>query len=275
VERHDTATKYRVQSGLAGSNWAVKSLEQRFAPACYLPDGPKIGSDAPPCPVNAYGLSKAFGELTGRMFVDEGRLDAFVAVRIGNYNPKPADDEALRARWIGVEDIRSLFRRCVEADLKGFHVVYAVSAQKTAPCDLLAYTPSASWSPQQVLANRELDRVCGTQPSCGLLYWSSRSDRHSDGRGALPKRMSLSHRPRALTSPKVGCCRSCSESWRPWVENWWRFGRASWIESFRDADVVLHLAGDVAMTRHGTLFTLIILRLHGTSLKLQRDIEYW
>ena len=152
----DTATKYRVPRVVfASSNWAVKSLEQRFAPACYLPDGPKIGSDAPPCPVNAYGLSKAFGELTGRMFVDEGRLDAFVAVRIGNYNPKPAGDEALRARWIGVEDIRSLFRRCVEADLKGFHVVYAVSAQKTAPYDLSHTCQALSWSPQQVLANRE------------------------------------------------------------------------------------------------------------------------
>jgi uronate dehydrogenase len=155
----DTATKYRVPRVVfASSNWAVKSLERRLAPACYLPDGPKIGSDAPPCPVNAYGLSKAFGELTGRMFVDEGRLDAFVAVRIGNYNAKPADDEIVRARWIGVEDIRSLFRRCVEADLKGFHVVYGVSAQTTAPYDLSHTGKLLSWSPRQVPEDQEVSR---------------------------------------------------------------------------------------------------------------------
>jgi uronate dehydrogenase len=155
----DTATKYRVPRVVfASSNWAVKFLEQRLAPACYLPDGPKIGSDAPPCPVNAYGLSKAFGELTGRMFVDEGRLDAFVAVRIGNYNPKPADDKTVRARWIGVEDIRSLFRRCVEADLKGFHVVYGVSAQTTAPYDLSYTCQLLSWSPQQLPEDQEVSQ---------------------------------------------------------------------------------------------------------------------
>ena len=39
------------------------------------------------------------------MFVDEGKLETFVAVRIGNYKPKPSNDEIVRARWIGVEDI--------------------------------------------------------------------------------------------------------------------------------------------------------------------------
>ena len=139
----------------ASSNWAVKALEQKLAPGCYRPDGPKIDSDTPPFPLTAYGLSKSFGELAGRMFVEEGKLETFVAVRIGNYQPKPSSDEIVRVRWIGSEDIRSLFRRCVEADLKGFHVVYGVSAQTTAPYDLSHTRQTLSWSPRQVSANHE------------------------------------------------------------------------------------------------------------------------
>jgi nucleoside-diphosphate-sugar epimerase len=139
----------------ASSNWAVKARERMLAPDCYQPNGPKIGSDAPPQPITAYGLSKAFGEQAGRMFVDEKKLQSFVAVRIGNYQPKPSTDEIVRVRWIGVEDIRSLFRRCVEADLKGFHVVYGVSAQKTAPYDLSHTRQALSWSPQQVATDHE------------------------------------------------------------------------------------------------------------------------
>ena len=135
----------------SSSNWAVKALEQKMAPDCYRPDGPKIDSATPPFPLTAYGLSKSFGELAGRMFVDEGKLKSFVAVRIGHYAPIPSTDEIVRTRWIGVEDIRSLFRRCVEADLEGFHVVYGVSAQTTAPYDLSHTCKLLSWSPAQRL----------------------------------------------------------------------------------------------------------------------------
>ena len=125
VERSRSCGEHRVPRVVfASSNWAVKAVETKLAPSCYDPGGPKIDSETPPFSLTAYGLSKAFGELAGRMFVDEGKLETFVAVRIGNYQPKPSTDEIVRARWIGVEDIRSLFRRCVEADLKGFHVVY-------------------------------------------------------------------------------------------------------------------------------------------------------
>ena len=139
----------------ASSNWAVKVLEQKLAPDCYRPDGPKIDSETAPFPLTAYGLSKSFGELAGRMLVEEGKLESFVAVRIGHYAPQPSTDEILRHRWIGAEDIRSLFRRCVEADLKGFHVVYGVSAQQTAPYDLSHTRQALSWSPQQVPDNHE------------------------------------------------------------------------------------------------------------------------
>jgi hypothetical protein len=62
----------------------------------------------------------------------------------------------VRARWIGVQDIRAVFRRCVEADLKGFHVVYGVSAQKAAPYDLSQTAQILSWFPQQCAESQEL-----------------------------------------------------------------------------------------------------------------------
>jgi NAD+ dependent glucose-6-phosphate dehydrogenase len=134
----------------ASSNWAVKAEEQRLAPKCYLADGPKISSDVPPSPMTAYGVSKAFGELAGRMFVDEGRLESFVAVRIGSFGLEPPPPGVYRTRWIGGEDIRSLFRCCVEDEFKGFKVVYAVSAQVESPYDLSHTRGLLSWEPRQL-----------------------------------------------------------------------------------------------------------------------------
>jgi nucleoside-diphosphate-sugar epimerase len=131
----------------ASSNWAVKALERQLAPACYRPTGPKIGSDAPPRPLGPYGISKALGEVAGRTFVDEGRLRSVIAVRIGAYGTEhPAHEH--HPLWIGREDLCALFRRCVETDLQGFHVVYGVSAQSTAPYDM-AYTHQLlRWKPE-------------------------------------------------------------------------------------------------------------------------------
>jgi uronate dehydrogenase len=134
----------------ASSNWAVKALEARMAPACYLSQGPKIDSGAPPAPFTGYGLSKAMGELTGKMFVDGGELCSFIAVRIGLYDPQPPGEEEFRTRWIGTDDIRSLFRRCVEAEINGFHVVYGVSAQPNAPYDLSHTSRLLDWKPKQL-----------------------------------------------------------------------------------------------------------------------------
>lgn len=148
----EVAAQHRVPRVVfASSNWAVKAMEQQLAPECYSPKGPKISSHVFPCPITAYGLSKAFGELTGRMFVDEGRLDSFVAVRIGHYNPTAPEDEHLRTRWVGVDDMQSLIRCCVEETFTGFHVVYGVSAQLEVPYDLSYTRNLLSWEPKQLL----------------------------------------------------------------------------------------------------------------------------
>jgi nucleoside-diphosphate-sugar epimerase len=134
----------------ASSNWAVKALERELAPSCYASAGPKIGSDAAPRPANPYGASKAFGEQAGRTLVEEGKLGSFVAVRIGSYLAAPPRDEAQCRIWIGTRDLRSLLRRCVEAEFDGFHVVYGVSAQTDTPYDLSHTRRLLSWEPKQM-----------------------------------------------------------------------------------------------------------------------------
>jgi len=133
----------------ASSNWGVRASEQELAPACYLPDGPKIGSESPPRPLTAYGMSKAFGETTGKMFVDQNLLESFVAVRIGHYSLQSFGKGRSRDLWIGAGDLRSLFRRCVEAEFKGYHVIYGVSAQSTSPFDLSYTRGLLHWEPCQ------------------------------------------------------------------------------------------------------------------------------
>lgn len=134
----------------ASSNWVVKAKELELAPACYRPNGPKISSDVSPRPITAYGITKAFGEIAGQTLVDEEQLESFVSVRIGAYGMVPPANCEARNRWIGVRDMRSLLRRCVEAEFKGFHIVYGISAQPTSPYDL-SYTCSLlAWEPQQI-----------------------------------------------------------------------------------------------------------------------------
>ena len=146
----EAAVKHRVRRVVfASSNWAVKATERALAPECYTPSGPKIDSDAPPCPLTPYGISKAFGELTGRTCVEERQLGSFIAVRIGSYLPGPPKNQEKSHLWIGTYDLRSLLRRCVEAEVEGFHVVYGVSAQPTSPYDLSYTCRLLSWEPQQ------------------------------------------------------------------------------------------------------------------------------
>lgn len=144
----EAAARHRVPRVVfASSHWTVEALEHELAPACYDKNGPKIGSDAAPRPLGAYGVSKAVGELAGRTFVDEGRIGTFLAVRIGSFSAsEPRSPERAR-RWLRPADLRSLFRRCVEADCKGFRVLYGVSGGPECPYDLSATCALLSWRP--------------------------------------------------------------------------------------------------------------------------------
>ena len=102
---------------------------------------------APPRPRTAYGLSKAWGELAGQMFVDQGRLRSVLVVRIGLFREQMPSDEQARRWWIRPADIRSLLRRCVEAEYDGFHVVNAVSGNADGLIDLSSTRDLLGWQP--------------------------------------------------------------------------------------------------------------------------------
>lgn len=130
----------------ASSHHAVRCLERERA---ARGDAAAIRGDASPRPLSPYGLSKGVGEMCGRMLVDQGRLRSFVAVRIGAWEASAPAGER-RTFWIGTSDGRSLLRRCLEADLTGFHVVYGTSAQSDSPFDLSGIRRLLDWSPVQV-----------------------------------------------------------------------------------------------------------------------------
>jgi uronate dehydrogenase len=133
----------------ASSNFSVKALEAELAPQCYTKDGPKIGSEAIPRPLTLYGVSKSMGEILGETLVRDRQLQSFVAVRIGAFGMAQRVKSRLPHLWIGPKDLGSLLRCCIEKQFLGFHVVYGVSAQSTAPYDLSYTRNLLDWQPQE------------------------------------------------------------------------------------------------------------------------------
>jgi len=133
----------------ASSHWVVRGHELELEPSYLMADGRKIGSDARPRPVNFYGVSKICGEAIGTMLVETGQLDSFVAVRIGNFNPRGEPSDHSRVFGMTPNDLRSLFRRCVEADYTGAHVIYGISKQDRGPFDLSYSRELLNWEPQE------------------------------------------------------------------------------------------------------------------------------
>ena len=162
------ADRHRVPKFVyASSSFAVKQLERSLAPECYAPEGPKIASDAAPRPGAAYGFSKAAGEMAGRLYVDEGRLASFLAIRLGWCAPREKagrENSTARHMWLGPRDTKSLLRRCLEADLEGFHVVSGSSAQPESPFDLTATRELLAWEPLETIPPLESARPWSATP---------------------------------------------------------------------------------------------------------------
>ncbi len=91
-----------------------------------------------------------------REFVDEKKLLSFVAVRIGTYRATPPCSVLWQNLWIGSYDLRTLLRSCIEKKITGFHVVYGVSAQASAPYDLTHTCELLSWKPQEEMDSQFL-----------------------------------------------------------------------------------------------------------------------
>ncbi len=109
----------------------------------------KLTPSTPTRPRTPYGLSKAWGELLGRMFVDTGKVRSVLAVRIGSFRELEPKELEVRSLWLGPEDWRSLLRRCVEAEVTGFHTLYGVSPGAGNVVDLMSTRKLLAWTPEE------------------------------------------------------------------------------------------------------------------------------
>jgi uronate dehydrogenase len=111
----------------------------------FYPAGVRLKGGEPVRPDSLYGVTKAFGEALGRMYVDKFGLEV-VCVRIGTFGRRPAEPRQL-ATWLSHGDAVRLFRACLTAPSPlGFAVVYGASANTRGWWDLgparrLGYDP--------------------------------------------------------------------------------------------------------------------------------------
>lgn len=77
-------------------------------------------------PDGYYGLSKAYGELMGRLYWDKHGVEN-VNLRIGSCVPEPVDARML-STWLSFPDLLRLAARCVDAERVGHAVVWGCSA---------------------------------------------------------------------------------------------------------------------------------------------------
>ena len=76
-------------------------------------------------PDSYYGLSKAYGELMGRLYWDKHGVEN-VNVRIGSSFPEPVDARML-ATWLSYDDLTRMMERCVLAEHVGHAVIWGTS----------------------------------------------------------------------------------------------------------------------------------------------------
>ncbi len=84
-----------------------------------------IGADTQFLPDGFYGLSKAYGELMGRLYWFKHGVES-VFVRIGSAYPEPVDARML-ATWLSYPDLTRLMIRCVVSDTVGCCVIWGAS----------------------------------------------------------------------------------------------------------------------------------------------------
>ena len=84
-----------------------------------------IDADCDFRPDSFYGLSKAYGELMGRLYWDKHGVEN-VNVRIGSSFPEPIDARML-ATWLSYDDLVRMMERCVLAEHVGHAVIWGAS----------------------------------------------------------------------------------------------------------------------------------------------------
>jgi uronate dehydrogenase len=93
----------------------------------YASGHPLDGTD-PVRPDSLYGVSKAFGEALGRMYVDKFGLEV-VCLRIGSFQARPRIAREL-STWLSPADMTRLTLAALTHPDVGFEIVYGVSANR-------------------------------------------------------------------------------------------------------------------------------------------------
>jgi uronate dehydrogenase len=112
---YEAARRERARVVFASSNHAFGFHERTES----------IGADAQFLPDTFYGLSKAYGELMGRLYWFKHGVES-VAIRIGSSFAEPTNARML-ATWLSFDDLSRLVVRCLRTDTVGCSVVWGVS----------------------------------------------------------------------------------------------------------------------------------------------------
>jgi uronate dehydrogenase len=94
----------------------------------FHPSAERLDNTVRQRPDSLYGVSKAFGEDLGSLYVDKYQMEV-VCLRIGSCFPKPIDPRML-ATWLSYDDLFRLVSASLDAPKVGFAVVYGASANK-------------------------------------------------------------------------------------------------------------------------------------------------
>lgn len=113
---YEAARRERARVVFASSNHSIGFHER----------GEQLDHDCQFRPDSYYGLSKAYGELMGRLYWDKHGVES-VLVRIGSCFPEPVDARML-STWLSYADLVRLMQRCVLAEQVGCAVIWGASA---------------------------------------------------------------------------------------------------------------------------------------------------
>ena len=97
-------------------------------------------------PDSFYGLSKAYGELMGRLYWDKHGVEN-VNVRIGSCLPEPVDARML-ASYLSFADLTRLMERCVLAEAVGHSVIWGASKNARMTWWGRDHRDRMGWAPQ-------------------------------------------------------------------------------------------------------------------------------
>lgn len=112
----EAARRERARVIFASSNHSI-GFHERSEP---------LDADCAYRPDSFYGLSKAYGELMGRLYWDKHGVES-VSIRIGSSFPEPVDARML-ATWLSYADLARLVARAVLAARTEWAVVWGASA---------------------------------------------------------------------------------------------------------------------------------------------------